>query len=850
MQNNQKHNFSSEIFKAILNQLNTNIFVSDMETDEIVYMNDYMKKTFHVDDFSKAACWEVLQSGQKGRCEFCKKEELQNENEIRVWTGLNSLDNRIYKNYDRMFECDGRRYHMQHSVDITEQEHLSEEARMDELTGLFNRRAGKEMLWRMIRSAKEENVKLSVVLYDVNELKAVNDEFGHGEGDHLLCYIAEAVKMGLRERDLCFRLSGDEFVIAFYDESETAAEQRMNEMLSWLEREKTDHNVSYESSFSFGVVEVYPRDKSKLTDIIARADEKMYIQKRNYHIKKARRNLEKEGEGESKLQFLYDKEHLLDALKVSTDDYIFVGNLKTGTFEYSPSMVKEFGLPGEVLENAAAFWGKLIHPHDEKSFLESNQEIADGRAESHHIEYRAKNVRGEWIWLRCRGHMIRDSRGEPELFAGFITNLGKRDQVDHVTGLYGRFSFEGDIKKYVMEDQSIQKMGIMALDMDSFKDINDLYNRSFGDDILRITARKIEAILPHNAKIYRLDGDEFGIIILNGEEEEYEEIYDSIHRLFQNQQEYNGRKYFCTISAGYASYPADADNYLDLVKCANYSLEHSKACGKNRSTRFSQDILLEKEKKLELMELLRESIDRNFTGFYVCYQPQVNAETGELLGAEALARWQCSKFGEVSPTVFIPLLEQSGMISQLGIWICERAAEKCKEWSRKKPDFHMSINLSYRQLQEGDFVNDVRKVLKRLDLDTKYITLELTETYLTKADLEVRERIDQLRDMGIALAMDDFGIGYSSLYSLKTMPVDVVKIDRGFVKDISTDLFNATFIRAITELCHKVGRRVCLEGIENEEEYGTVSGIGLDMIQGFYFGYPETEQDFVNRWMK
>ncbi|WP_276946476.1 putative bifunctional diguanylate cyclase/phosphodiesterase, partial [Eisenbergiella massiliensis] len=346
-----------------------------------------------------------------------------------------------------------------------------------------------------------------------------------------------------------------------------------------------------------------------------------------------------------------------------------------------------------------------------------------------------------------------------------------------------------------------------------------------------------------------LDGDEFGIIILNGEEEDYLRIFNSIQHKFHGQQEYNGKKYYCTVSGGYAVYPTDADNYLDLLKCANYSLEHSKLEGKDRITRFSEDILKEKERKLELAELLRESIDRGFAGFSISYQPQVESETGTLYGAEALARWRCAKYGNVSPGEFIPLLEQSGLIVPLGSWVLYHAVEQCRKWCELKPDFHMSINLSYRQLLEGDIVANIQETLEALHVQPGNVTLELTETYLIKEDAGTRDILEKMKKMGINLAMDDFGIGYSSLFSLKNIPVDIVKIDRGFVKGITSDLFNATFVRAITELCHDVGKKVCLEGVETKEEYDVVKNSGLELIQGFYFGYPINAEMFEKQWL-
>lgn len=739
---------------------------------------------------------------------------------------------------------------MQDMKDSEEYKLLLERANYDDLTKVLNRRAGKEYLVGLLEKAKCEKKMLVVSLCDINDLKEVNDKYGHREGDNMLQYVASLMTRKLAIHDLVFRLSGDEFVVAYYDEDEKSAEGRMKDILKSLDEKRKDNGIFYEVSFSFGLAQIYPEEVCTVSDIIAKADAKMYIQKRAYHIKKAKQKLKLQQAGLSGIrEFEYDKEHLYDALSCSTDEYIFVGNMKSGTFRYPPTMVEEFGLPGQVVDNAAAFWGGIIHPHDEKNFLESNQEIADGRTEYHDIEYRARNVRGEWIWLRCRGKMIRDEQGNPNLFAGMIMNLGRRDQIDHMTGLYNRFEFEGDAKKYLVDAEGTKELGIMILDMDSFRNINDLYNRSFGDEILRITAQKIAETLPYNAKVYRLDGDEFGILILNGNEEEALEIFNRIQQIFQKQQDYNGRKYYCTISGGYVAYPKDADTYLELLKYANYSLEFSKGMGKNKITVYSPELLQRKERKLILAECLRESIERGYAAFSVRYQPQVDSITKELYGAEALARWNCVPYGKVSPLEFIPILEQSGMILQVGKWIFKRAAEQCKLWMKIKPDFHMSINLSYLQLLEEDFVSFVEDTLEDLEVPYENITLELTETYLIEQDGTVHDIMEELQRKGILVAMDDFGVGYSSLFELKNTPADIIKIDRGFVKGLTSDLFTATFIRSITQLCHNVGKKVCMEGVETQKEYDIVKDIGLDLIQGFYFGEPIVPEMFEKQFL-
>ncbi|WVP44854.1 diguanylate cyclase [[Clostridium] scindens] len=834
--------------------MNANIFIMDAQTGIIVFMNEMMKRDFGIKEAEGRRCFEVLQRGMTQRCCFCKRDKLlkmweAGEEAGITWIEENTLDGRSYKNHDRLIPSQGRLYHVQYSTDMTELMRLSKNAAMDELTKVLNRRAGKERLDLMLEQSRKEERPLCVVLLDINQLKTINDNYGHIEGDRLLKYVTCLAKESIGEEDMIFRLSGDEFVIAYYGEDILGTEERMRLIQKEIDKRREEFSIFYPVSFSYGAIQVYPSDTMSVSDILGKADEQMYVQKRQYHIMQAKSRLE--GMECSKGQaadFEYDKEHLYEALIAGTDDYIFVGNMKTGVFRYPPKMVEEFGLPGEVVENAAAFWGELIHPHDEQYFLESNQEIADGRASYHNIEYRARNIRGEWVWLRCRGKMIPDEYGEPGLFAGMITNLGKKNQIDHMTGLYNRFKLEGDVKKQLADGDSSMKFGIMILDMDSFHNINDLYNRSYGDEILRIAGQRISSIIPPNAKAYRLDGDEFGVLVLGGEKQECLSIYGKIQNAYQKQQEYNGRKYYCTISAGCVFYPQDADNYLDLMKYANYSLEASKDAGKNRMTIFSGSLLAERERSLGLMEELRECVERGFAGFAIYYQPQIVVDTQELYGAEALARWKSVKYGNVSPIEFIPLLEKSGLIIEFGAWIFYHAAMQCKKWMEQRNDFQMSINLSYLQLLEGDIVDYMQETLKSLELDPQHITMELTETYLVKADADVLGTMERMRRMGIRIAMDDFGVGYSSLHSLKNIPVDLVKIDRGFVKGIDGDVFNATLIRSITELCHDVGKTVCLEGVEIGAEYEVVRDMGLELIQGYYYGRPVPADEFEKQF--
>lgn len=828
------------------------IYVTDVASDRILYMNQAMKQAFGLEHPEGQVCWQVLQKGMSGRCAFCPVERLQRSQEplpAWTWEETNTANGRVYENYDTILPwLNGRPAHLQHSVDVTQAWQQFHAANRDELTEFYTRRKGKDELAAACGRAARRNDPMTVGLFDLNGLKEINDAFGHSEGDRIIRLVAEAVRQQLREEDFAFRLSGDEFVAVFCGLGRDEARQRLQAALDALQRRKEERDLPYDVSFCYGLVEWDGRITP--AECLAQADEQMYEQKRRFHI--ARREAERlsaaEHRQEALVDFSCDERYLYDALVQSTDDYLFVCDMKTDTFRYPKAMVEEFGLPGQVVRNAAAVWGARVHEHDKQAFLEANQDITDGRAEAHSVEYRALNRRGEWVWVRCRGRLERDEAGEPVLFAGFIANLGKKNRMDHVSGLFNKFEFESEAKR-LLENPSIQSLGMMILDLDDFKHINDLYDRTFGDEVLRITAQKIQGILPPHAAVFRLDGDEFGILVTNTQATELQRIYTALSKAFRRQQEYDGKKFFCTLSAGCALYPKDGAAYLDLLKYAHYSLEYAKVGGKNRMHFFAQDILSRKERSLALTECLRDSVEHNFEGFSLVYQPQIDAVTGRVVGAEALARWYCEAYGEVPPVEFIPLLEESGLIQQAGRWIFTQAAAMCKAWVERQPGFVMSVNLSYLQMREPDLTDFMQHTLDALGLDANNLVVELTESQMVRNMTSIRHIFEDIRQLGVRIAMDDFGTGYSSLGVLKNAPADIVKIDRAFIKDIRTSHFDATFIRFIVALCHDVGIHVCLEGVETQEEYEIVQAMELDSMQGYLFGHPVPANAFEKQYL-
>lgn len=845
----QEENHTKEvILTAMLNVMDVNTYVTDIETDEILYMNETMKKAFSLENPEHQICWKVLQKGMTERCGFCpiallkNKEDKIGESQSYVWEENNTITKRVYRNYDNLvYWVDGRVAHIQQSIDITESKKLTRAATMDELTEMLNRRAGKMELEKDLFTCRMHGKPIIVCMYDINDLKVVNDKYGHKEGDTLLSTVSKSVRQCLGEKDYSFRLSGDEFIIVFRNTKKYAID-RMKKIKQELIAINQQDQKTYTIDFCYGLLEIPPYSNEAIQDVLTSVDEMMYEQKRIFHLKKKHLELQKNGHQSTEVDFIYDKDKLYDALVQSTDSYIYVSNIKTGVFRYPKAMVEEFDLPGEVVENAAQVWGDKVHPHDKKAFLESNQEIADGRTDFHNVEYRAKNRYGEWVWMRCRGHVEYDENGEAVLFAGMISNLGRKKKIDHISGLLNKHEFEQVIRDLILL-RSDYTVGVMIVALDGLKLINDLYDREFGDEVIRIITQKIVTLLPENASIYRLDGNEFGIVASDTTKEDMKVLYSTLQQVFSRQQQFNNKKFYSTFSAGCVLYPNDAITFEELYRYAKYSLEWAKENGKNRILFYNEEIINNKYYQLELTELLRASIENDFEGFSLHYQMQVDAKTQVVIGAEALARFEHNG-KSISPLTFIPILENNNLIQVVGKWIFKTAIATCAEWIKIHYDFKMSVNLSYLQLLDTTFISFIKDTLQQFEVDPNNIIIELTEsTFISNFDI-LKESFSKIRELGIEVAMDDFGTGYSSLGILKEAPIDIVKIDKMFVKDIVSSKFNATFIKCIVELCHTINIKVCLEGIETKEEYGIAYPMGIDIIQGFFFGKPQPKTTF------
>ena len=549
---------------------------------------------------------------------------------------------------------------------------------------------------------------------------------------------------------------------------------------------------------------------------------------------------------------LRQNKRIFDLMKNTTSDYAFMMDPAADVFLASPTFVRDYALPSETLTHVADVLHPLICVQDRRAFdaiFSSLMDVTEGRERQ--LDFRITNAKGDLTWLRLKGKIGLSEDGHPNLFVGTISQLARRNAADSVTGLLNRYQFTEDLGEALRTARETGKGGgLLVMGIDNFRMVNEAFNHEVGDAILREISECILQNVPRRLSLYRLDGDEFGLIYPEADEEMLQEFFIRVQREFAHPQVYDGRQYLVTMSAGMVFYPQAARDPLVLHKYAQAALDTAKAGGKNRLNAFSKEVYNRWLRSLTIQEQILEDVKAGCRNFELYFQPQIAGDDQHIVGAETLLRWKNEKGHMVAPMEFIRILEETKTIVPVGRWIFEQALRVCKEWRKKIPNFCMSVNMSYEQIKDLSFLKFVEDCLHRHDMPPDAVVLELTESKIVSDLKFVNAQFDAFRLHGIKIAMDDFGTGYSSLSSLKNLNCDIIKIDRAFVMRILDNHFDQKLVEYTVELCHSIGKTTCIEGVESQDEYDCLVKIcKTDTIQGYLFGRPEPQDVFEQKFL-
>lgn len=411
---------------------------------------------------------------------------------------------------------------------------------------------------------------------------------------------------------------------------------------------------------------------------------------------------------------------------------------------------------------------------------------------------------------------------------------------DLLTDLPNRYFLEAEFKALLSRlNDSNEKIGILSINIDNFRLINDSSGRMFGDLVLKEVASRIKMSLTNNDILARVAGDEFVVVNVNrSSTSNIEALCQNILSLVSVPLAIEERTFFITASIGISIFPDDGQNYLKLLRNADQALDVAKKTGKTKLQYFDYKIQQKLNNKISLTNDLRTAITENELELY--YQPIFSAKNGNIPKAEALIRWNHPKGGQIRPDEFISIAEESGLILELGNWIFNQVIKDIKKINTDfDSNFQIGINVSPLQFAQPKYLFTFLEKLSTLKVPTKNICIEITEGLLLDPSKTVIETIRLIKELGVSLSLDDFGTGYSSLAYLKKFDIDFIKIDKAFVHNIETDKYDLVLCESIIQMAHKLGIKLIAEGIENQNQQNILTDINCDYLQGFLFAKPQ-----------
>lgn len=530
------------------------------------------------------------------------------------------------------------------------------------------------------------------------------------------------------------------------------------------------------------------------------------------------------------------------------DDYPYFYDIKNDIYYISEKALERFALPSNQFTDVTETHRKFVHEEDIEELVTDLGKMVSGEKDSHNIEYRWIGKDGEPIWINCRGRVIKDENNRPKYMLGCVNEIGLKQKADNVSGLRSIQSVANVLETFC----TVASAGYtLHIGIDDFKAINERFGHEYGNFILRGVSQCITDSLLPGQEVYSVVADEFIVVdYFSDVSHEGKELYNTIREKVDKFIEKNRYETVFTISGGILSCSdLGGIEYQEYIKLSQFALSQAKLRGKNQVYFFDINDYDAFIRKSFILSAIREAVGCDFEGFDVYFQPIIDENnTSAPYAAEALLRYTLPHGDIVSPIEFVPALEESGLIIPVGKYVLGRAMAFCKKAREVLPEFKVNVNVSFVQILKSPFVGDFCRMLSEYDLTPDSITVELTESGHLGDSVAIQKVWDSLRDYGVSIALDDFGTGYSNLINIGAMAPNVLKLDRSFtVKAIKND-FERDLMANIIYLVHSLGIKICVEGVETQEELEKIRALNPDYIQGYYYGRPCPEGEFVEKF--
>lgn len=715
---------------------------------------------------------------------------------------------------------------------------LDNEAHRDGLTGVGNKSALLDKEEEINKQIALGEADFSIALFDVNKLKIANDVFGHMAGDGLLFTVANHLA-AVFGADNVYRTGGDEFVVVLTGEASKNSAEKIVACADDMKLLSVEGYPECKVSCAYGCCNFDKQSDTLFSDVLHRADKQMY--KNKIQTKKETYPWQEGSKGIKQLQIEKYCE-LLQTLKQSTDDALCLMNLETGYFRLFGEKNLEFSVADD--ENVSTGFKeilKFVHDNDRDFVKDAIHSLENRDVEELDINFRMCS--GDIMrWVNCRGNVIKDDLGGHFVWIGRISENAVKHLYNPLTSLFNKTKLKADLNG----DTANKFNNLMLIDINNLSEINLKYGSVCGDGLLKLLAEELESRFSM-WQIYHAEKDRFVVLLDIDSKEKIKNIFNEIQLQFGDK---------CSILASVVPNDIDAKNIYDY---AVQMLNNAKREGKEKLVFLSKDDLGEKISQVELLNELEESVKNGCEGFHLVYQPQISVDDYSLVSAEALLRYNSKTRGQIYPDKFIPLLEHTGLINEVGVWVADEALRQCKLWRKYSPDFKISVNISPKQLESKSTAVRITNLLTKHELPGEALILEITESSKLDESENMLLVLARFHHAGIQIAIDDFGTGYSNLDILKNIHANIIKVDRVFIKDIKENGYNYNLIHNVLGFAKSNSLKVCLEGVETTEEHIVLSSLRPDFFQGYLFDRPvaanvietkyfiETSNEYIER---
>ncbi len=552
-------------------------------------------------------------------------------------------------------------------------------------------------------------------------------------------------------------------------------------------------------------------------------------------------------------QALRESEELFRQLSGNIPEAFWVREVATNKILYVGPVWREI-TGREKPVDLGSMLQSTVHPDDYQRVLAEVRKSPHGGIDH---EFRIVRPEGLVRWFHVQTFPIRDDAGEIYRVAGVGADVTERKAAaerllqvthyDHVTDLPNRSFFYEALKRSLEQARSHHwHMGVLFIDLDRFKVVNDTLGHATGDALLQqVGARLLQCVRVRDV-VGRLGGDEFAVLLpALDKPDDAAAVAAKVVGAFGTSFKVEGREVYITASVGITVYPGDAADADSLLRCADVAMYRAKEEGRNRYCYYTAEMNARAAEKLELETSLRHALERS--EFLLHYQPKLDLQSGKICGLEALLRWQRPEIGLVPPADFVPLLEETGLIVPVGEWVIGETCRQLKLWQADGAELvPVAVNLSGRQFQKKDLAGFITRTAGENGIAPQLLQCELTESSLMSQAEQTIDILKELHVAGIKIAVDDFGTGYSSLAYLKRFPIDALKIDQSFVRNIATDPDDAAIVMAVITLAHTLGIKVIAEGVETAEQLQFLHLNRCDEIQGYFFSRPVSASEIAN----